>query len=96
MQDGGLNGGVGGSLTKTGKGKLSLTNANTYTGGTAVTKGTLLVKNKTGSATGTGAVQVNAGTLGGTGKITGAVTVGNGSSAGAILCPAIARPAAAP
>jgi autotransporter-associated beta strand protein len=87
IQDGGIGGGAGGSLTKTGNRKLSLTNANTYTGGTTVTKGTLLVKNKTGSATGTGAVQVNAGTLGGTGKITGAVTVGTGSSSGAILLP---------
>src|SRR6266568_1910507 len=66
MQDGGDAGGTGGSLTKTGKGKLSLTNANTYTGGTTVTKRTLLVKNTTGSATGSGAVHVNAGTLGGT------------------------------
>ena len=73
-----------GSLTKIGEGKLSLTKANTYTGGTAITKGTLLVKNTTGSATGTGAVQVNTGTLGGTGIISGAVTVGTGSSSGAI------------
>ena len=87
MQDGGDAGGTGGSLTKTGKGKLSLTNANTYTGGTTVTKGTLLVKNTTGSATGSGAVHVNAGTLGGTGKIAGAVTLGTGSGAGAFLSP---------
>src|SRR5438876_4372195 len=85
MQDGGFSGGTGGSLTKTGNGKLSLTNANTYTGGTTITRGTLLVKNATGAATGTGAVQVNAGTLGGTGKINGAVTVGTGTSSGAIL-----------
>jgi autotransporter-associated beta strand protein len=87
IQDGGVSGGTGGSLAKTGRGKLSLTNANTYTGGTTITKGTLLVRNMTGSATGTGAVQVNAGTLGGTGKITGAVTVGTASSSGAILLP---------
>ncbi|MGI8432881.1 MAG: autotransporter-associated beta strand repeat-containing protein [Chthoniobacterales bacterium] len=74
------------SLAKTGKGKFTLSNANTYSGGTTVTKGTLLVKNKTGSATGTGAVQVNAGTLGGTGKISGAVTVGTTTAAG-ILAP---------
>jgi autotransporter-associated beta strand protein len=87
IQDGGFSGGTGGSLTKAGRGKLSLANANTYTGGTTITKGTLLVKNTTGSATGTGAVHVNAGTLGGTGKITGAVTVGTGSSSGATLLP---------
>ena len=85
MQDGGISGGMGGSLTKTGSSKLSLTNANTYTGGTTIMGGTLLVKNTTGSATGTGAVQVNAGTLGGTGKINGTVTVGTGTSSGAIL-----------
>jgi len=78
MQDGGYYGGTGGSLTKTGKGKLSLTNANTYTGGTTISAGTLLVKNKTGSGTGSGSVQVSTGTLGGTGKIAGAVTVGTG------------------
>ncbi len=60
IQDGGLNGGAGGSLTKTGKGKLTLSKGNTYTGGTTVSQGTLLVTNKTGSGTGTGAVQVNA------------------------------------
>jgi len=85
MQDGGQNGGVGGSFTKVGKGKLSLTTANTYTGGTAVDRGTLLVNYTSGSGTGSGAVQVNVGTLGGTGKISGAVTVGTGSSSGAIL-----------
>ena len=85
IQDGGISGGTGGSLTKAGNRKLNLTNANTYTGGTTVTQGTLLVRNRTGSATGTGAVQVNAGTLGGTGTIAGAVTVGTGTSSGAIL-----------
>ncbi len=85
IQDGGISGGTGGLLTKAGNRKLNLTNANTYTGGTTVTQGTLLVRNRTGSATGTGAVQVNAGTLGGTGTIAGAVTVGTGTSSGAIL-----------
>ena len=85
MQDGGQNGGIGGSLTKIGKGKLTLSNASTYTGGTTLTKGALIVKNKTGSATGTGPVQVNLGTLQGIGKISGAVTVGTGTTSGAIL-----------
>src|SRR5205823_6495978 len=63
MKDGGLNGGTGGSLTKLGKGKLTLSKPNTYTGGTTLNGGTLLVRNKAGSATGSGAVQVNNGTL---------------------------------
>ncbi|MDQ3257082.1 MAG: autotransporter-associated beta strand repeat-containing protein [Acidobacteriota bacterium] len=85
IQDGGVNGGTGGSLAKTGGAKLTLTGANTYSGGTIITKGTLLVKNTTGSATDSGAVQLNAGKLGGTGIIAGAVTVGTGSSSGATL-----------
>jgi autotransporter-associated beta strand protein len=46
IQDGGGGGGTGGSLTKTGVGKLNLTKASTYTGGTTITNGTLLVKIK--------------------------------------------------
>jgi autotransporter-associated beta strand protein len=87
IQDGEIGGGTGGSLTKTGKGELSLTKANTYTGGTTLEAGTLLVKNENDSATGSGAVQVNAGTLGGMGKIAGAVTVGTGIGIGAFLSP---------
>ena len=54
--------------------------ANTYSGGTTVSAGTLLVNNPAGSGTGTGAVAVNGGTLGGTGTISGAVTVNNGGT----------------
>ena len=87
IQDGGFAGGAGGSLTKIGKGKLTLSKASTYTGGTTVSQGTLLLTNRTGSATGTGTgPQVQAGTLGGTGKISGAVTVASGTKA-AILAP---------
>jgi autotransporter-associated beta strand protein len=85
LQDGGFNHGTGGSLTKIGTGKLTLNFASFYTGGTTINKGTLLVKNKTGSATGPGPVQVNAGTLGGVGHINGAVILGNGATSGAIL-----------
>jgi autotransporter-associated beta strand protein len=87
IQDGGISGGTGGSLTKTGSGKLTLSKTSPYTGGTTVSNGTLLVTNRSGSATGTGAVQVNKGTLAGTGIITGAVTVGTGSHSGAIVLP---------
>ncbi len=72
-------------LTKTGVGSLVLAGANSYSGGTTVTAGTLLVNNTTGSGTGTGAVAVNGGLLGGSGTSTGAVTVASGAtiSAGA-------------
>ena len=50
IQDGGPFGGDGpGSLTKDGTGKLILRNANTYTGGTVVEEGVLVVNNRTGS-----------------------------------------------
>src|SRR4030095_10804366 len=88
MQDGGFSGGTGGSLTKIGTGRLTLSGASTYTGGTTVSAGTLLASNTTGSATGTGAVKVNAGTLGGSGIISGAVTIGAGTDTGASIAPA--------
>ena len=87
IQDGGIVGGSGGSLTKSGTGTLRLTGANTYTGGTIVEAGTLLVGNSSGSGSGTGMVQVNGGTLGGKGIISGPVTVGTGSGTGAFLAP---------
>jgi autotransporter-associated beta strand protein len=76
-----------GALTKVGPGTLSLTGANNYTGGTIVEGGALLINNESGSGTGSGAVQVNAGRLGGRGTIAGSVTLGTGSGAGAILAP---------
>lgn len=87
IQNGGSNGGSGGSLTKTGTGKLTLTGANTYSGGTAINGGTLLVNNTIGSGLGSGPVQVTTGTLGGVGTIAGAVTIGTGHDAGAVLGP---------
>ncbi|MBE3098135.1 MAG: autotransporter-associated beta strand repeat-containing protein, partial [Planctomycetes bacterium] len=62
-----------GSLTKVGSGTQTLGGANTYSGGTKVLEGTLLVANTTGSGTGTGTVTVGAATLGGTGIISGPV-----------------------
>lgn len=57
---------------------------NTYTGGTTISGGTLMVANASGSATGTGPVSVrNGATLGGNGIITGQVT----AQSGAIIAP---------
>jgi fibronectin-binding autotransporter adhesin len=69
------------SLTKAGADTLTLSYAtgNTYDGGTTVSAGKLLVTNTSGSATGTGAVAVNGGSLAGTGVISGAVTIANGA-----------------
>jgi autotransporter-associated beta strand protein len=70
-----------GNFTKTGANNVTVTGANTYKGGTAVSGGTLLIDNTSGSGTGTGAVTVNnGGTLGGTGTITGAMTLNYGGT----------------
>ena len=79
-----ISGGIGQSggtrsLTKLGSGTLVLADANTYTGGTTVTAGKLLVNNTSGSGTGSGAVTVgNQAVLGGTGSIAGDVTIQSG------------------
>jgi len=87
IKDGGEGGGVGGSLTKIGSGKLVLKHRNTYSGGTTVEHGKLFVNNIGGSGTGSGPVQVDGGRLGGKGIIAGAVTVGTGTGSGAVLAP---------
>lgn len=68
------------AVAKTGTGTWVLGGANTYSGGTTVSAGTLLVNNATGSGTGTGAVTVSGGTLGGGGIISGAVTIASGGT----------------
>lgn len=71
IQDGGLNGGVGGSLTKIGPARFLLSGANTYTGPTTINAGKLSID---GSIT--SAVTVNnGGTLGGIGRVSGPVIV---------------------
>jgi autotransporter-associated beta strand protein len=68
-------------LSKTGAGSLTLSGANTYSGGTAVGSGTVLVNNTSGSGTGSGAVTVSSGaTFGGTGTVSGSVNWQAGSS----------------
>jgi fibronectin-binding autotransporter adhesin len=76
-----VNGGAATNVAKTGSGTWILTGTNTYTGTTTVSDGTLLVN---GANSGGGAVTVAAGaTLGGTGSITGAITVNGTLAAGA-------------
>jgi autotransporter-associated beta strand protein len=69
LQDGGIFGGSGGSLTKTGAGTLTLAGASTYTGATTINGGTLSVN---GSIASSVLTTVNAG-----GTLTGTGTLGN-------------------
>lgn len=63
-----------GRVEKTGLGSWTMTGPSTYSGGTLVDAGTLLVSNTTGSATGTGDVVVSSNaTFGGIGRVAPAV-----------------------
>jgi autotransporter-associated beta strand protein len=84
---GGIIIGDGGGVIKTGLRRLVFRRANLYDGGTVVSGGELVVNNKTGSGTGTGSVNVTAGTLTGGGTIAGLVMIGSGSGSGASLAP---------
>lgn len=69
------NGGTGG-LTKSGLGTLELVRANSYSGNTTVSTGTLKISNTSGSATGSGNVSVSTGAqLTGAGSVSGSVTI---------------------
>jgi autotransporter-associated beta strand protein len=70
------------SLIKTGTGMFVLSGTNnTYSGGTTVNGGILMVSNTAGTATGVGPVTVtNGGTLAGSGIIGGAVTINSGGA----------------
>jgi fibronectin-binding autotransporter adhesin len=72
------------AVVKAGAGTLTITAANTYSGGTAVSGGTLLINNSTGSGTGSGAITVNnGGTLGGSGFInagSNSITINSGGT----------------
>ncbi len=70
-----------GGLTIAGNGSVALGAANSYSGATAVSGGTLLATNATGSATGSGDVSVASGAaLGGTGSISGTATIDFGAT----------------
>ena len=87
IEDGGVQGGAGASLTKSGTGRFKLRGDNTYTGGTFVNAGELMVISANGSPTGTGPVQVNEGRLLGKAFMSGPVTIGKGNGAGASFAP---------
>jgi autotransporter-associated beta strand protein len=73
-----LNSGTGGGLTKAGSGTLTLTNANTYTGATTVSAGSLLVN---GALDALSTVTVaSAAALGGSGTIGGSVIYSSGAN----------------
>ncbi len=74
-----LSGASTASITKNGAGTWTITGANTYTGVTAVTAGTLVVSGNNSAAT--GAVTVSSGaTLGGSGNLGGSVTIASGGT----------------
>ncbi len=69
------------TLTKSTTNIATLSGTNTYSGGTVVNAGTLLINNANASGTGTGTVQVNSsGTIAGTGLISGNVVVNSGGN----------------
>lgn len=64
-----------GGFTKAGSGTMQLNAANTYNGDTTVSAGGLLINNRTNSGTGNGNVFVIGGFLGGTGTLSGVLTL---------------------
>jgi outer membrane autotransporter protein len=93
IQDGGEFGGVGGSLVKVGTGTLTIDGAGTYTGGTTVSGGALVVgdfANPTAALSGGGPIVIGSGgMLGGYGSVTGSV-VNHGVIAAGNAAPGLA------
>lgn len=80
LQDGGA---ASLALTKSGIGTLNLTNANTYSGGTSISDGTISLGHSTNTLADGGTVLVNGGTLNVNNPDTvGAVTISSGSISG--------------
>ena len=83
------------ALVKSGAESLELTNANTYSGGTTVSGGALLINNMTGSGVGTGALTINnGGIVGGRGFIGSGAEPVAVSVAGGVIAPGDAAPGA--
>lgn len=75
-------------LRKVGSGTLRLSHNNKFkNGGVTIAGGTVAIDNQIGSATGSGGVGVQEGTLAGGGTTAGAVEIGTGSGQGAFLAP---------
>lgn len=75
-----------GSLTKIGRGKVTLVGGNTYSGRTQVKQGTLSIQDRTGSLMViAGSVDVDGGTFGGSGLVGGAAVIGNATGRQATL-----------
>ncbi len=68
-------------LHKLGTGRLTLSGASTYTGGTIISNGAVFVNNNFGSGLGSGTITVRSGaTLGGSGIISSATTLDSGAT----------------
>jgi autotransporter-associated beta strand protein len=72
--------GTGAALTKSGTGTLTLSSANTYSGGTTISAGTIATSNS--SALGTGSLTMNGGTFknGATANVTNNIVIGSGTN----------------
>ena len=69
------------AISKVGTGTWTLTNANTFTGGTEINNGTLMVNNTSGSGLGTGETSVYTdATLAGSGIISGSLRIADGGT----------------
>ena len=73
-----------GQLTKTGSGKLTLSNTNTYGGGTQVDTGTLAISSDTNLGAAAGGLTLNGGTLENTASLTLNRTLALGASGGTL------------